>query len=32
MPEGSQSLAQLKHFREKVTAAILAADNLVIKR
>lgn len=32
MPESTQSLAEFRHFREKMNAAILAADNLVIKR
>ncbi len=32
MPEAHQSLAEFKHFREKMNEAILAADNLVIKR
>jgi AhpD family alkylhydroperoxidase len=32
MSEPAQSLAEFRHFREKMNAAILAADNLVIKR
>jgi AhpD family alkylhydroperoxidase len=30
--ESPQSLAEFRHFREKMNAAILSADNLVIKR
>jgi AhpD family alkylhydroperoxidase len=30
--ESQQSLAEFRHFREKMNAAILSADNLVIKR
>ena len=32
MSESTQSLAEFRHFREKMNAAILSADNLVIKR
>jgi AhpD family alkylhydroperoxidase len=32
MADSAQSLEQFRHFREKMNAAILAADNLVIKR
>jgi hypothetical protein len=32
MAESHQALAEFRHFREKMNAAILAADNLVIKR
>ncbi|HWP37447.1 MAG TPA: carboxymuconolactone decarboxylase family protein [Gemmatimonadales bacterium] len=32
MSESAQSLGEFRHFREKMNAAILAADNLVIKR
>jgi len=32
MPESHHSLAEFRHFREKMNAAILAADNLVIQR
>lgn len=32
MSESVQSLGEFRHFREKMNAAILAADNLVIKR
>jgi AhpD family alkylhydroperoxidase len=30
--ESQQSLAEFRHFREKMNAAILSADNLVLKR
>jgi AhpD family alkylhydroperoxidase len=30
--ESPRSLAEFRHFREKMNAAILSADNLVIKR
>ena len=32
MSESHQSLAEFRHFREKLNAAILSADNLVIRR
>ena len=32
MSDPPQSLAEFKHFRERMNAALFSADNLVIKR